>query len=166
MVSPSPKWILLGLALLGSTLLLVCGATLQAGGKKSVKSDAEVKVSATAGKAGADGKQPVTITLAVNKGWHIYANPVGEETLAPVQTVVTVAGKEKPQDVKIEYPAGKVKEDKDLKITYKIYEDKVDIKAHVHRAKGDTGPLEVSVKLQTCSDKSCLLPATVKVPVK
>jgi hypothetical protein len=32
----------------------------------------------------------------------------------------------------------------------------------VQRAKGDTGPLEVTVKLQACTDKTCLLPAIVK----
>ena len=39
------------------------------------------------------------------------------------------------------------------------------IKATVKRAKGDTSPLEVSVKFQACDEKMCLLPATVKVAV-
>ena len=45
---------------------------------------------------------------------------------------------------------------------YRVYEGKVTIKAAVRRAKGDTSPLEVSVKLQACDDKQCLLPATIK----
>ena len=64
-------------------------------------------------------------------------------TSRTVQTVVTVNGKEKPQDVKVEYPAGKTVKDPDLKIEYKTYEDKVEIKALVQRAKGDSGPLSV-----------------------
>jgi len=130
------------------------------------KSDSVVKVTAKGGKADADGKQTVTVTIHIEKGWHIYANPVGDDSLKPVQTVLTVTGKEKPQDVKVEYPAGKTIKDADLKIEYKTYEDKVEIKALVQRAKGDNGPLEASVKIQACGDKNCLLPATVKVPVE
>ena len=44
-------------------------------------------------------------------------------------------------------------------------EGEVVIKAMVERAKGDTGPLEVSVKLQACNESTCLLPATIKLSV-
>ena len=42
----------------------------------------------------------------------------------------------------------------------------VSLKATVKRAAGDTGPLELTLKFQACSDKTCLLPATktLKVP--
>ena len=48
---------------------------------------------------------------------------------------------------------------------YNTYEDKVTIKATVKRAKGDTSPLDVSIKLQACDEKMCLLPATIKLTV-
>jgi hypothetical protein len=130
------------------------------------RSDSVVKVSAKADKPGADGKQVVTITVAIDKSWYIYANPVGLEDFAETQTTVTVAAKVKPTDVKIEYPAGKVVKDKVVG-DYKIYEDKAVIKATVQRAKDDTSPLEVSVKVSACSMKTkiCLLPATIKVKV-
>ena len=51
-------------------------------------SDSVVKATAVADKPGPDGKQTVTLTLAIDKGWHLYANPVGTDDLAPVQTVV------------------------------------------------------------------------------
>ncbi len=35
-----------------------------------------VKATATADKPDADGKQTVTITLNIEKPWHLYANPV------------------------------------------------------------------------------------------
>jgi uncharacterized protein len=129
------------------------------------KSDAMVKVSAKAGKAAADGTQEVTVTLDVADGWHIYANPPGLEDLAAVQTTVTVTGTPKPESVKVTYPEAKVIDDKVLG-KYRVYEGKVVVKAAVKRAKGDTGPLEVSVKLQACNDRTCLLPATVKVTVE
>src|SRR5262249_33401290 len=52
------------------------------GGAK--RSDSVVKVTAKAEpeKPGADGKQVVIVTLIIDKGWHLYANPVGPEDLS------------------------------------------------------------------------------------
>src|SRR5262249_49356202 len=114
----------------------------QAGAKRS---DAMVKASAKADKPGADGKQVVIVTLDIAKGWHTYANPPGLEDLASVQTTVAVGANGKPLEAKVEYPEGKEVKDKVLG-NYKVYEDKVTIKATVSRAQGDAGPLEVTVK--------------------
>ena len=139
----------------------------QVGGPK--KSDSVVKVAAAAvpEKPGGDGKQVVTVTLVIEKGWHIYANPPELEDLVPVQTSVSVTAKMKPAEVKVEYPKGKVVEDPTLG-KYRIYEGKVVIKATVRRAADAAEPLEVTVKFQSCSAKQCLLPATkvLKVPAK
>jgi DsbC/DsbD-like thiol-disulfide interchange protein len=144
---------------------LVVGGTrrcAEAGGKKS---DAEVKVTAAASKPDPSGKQVITLDLKINKDWYIYANPVGHEDLASAQTVVTVQGKNKPEAVKIEYPAGKLKKDSVVG-TYYVYEDRVQVRATVQRAAGDTEPLEVSVRFMACNPKGvCLLPATVKLNV-
>jgi len=132
------------------------------------KSDAYVKVTAKADKPDADGKQTITVTVLIDKGWHIYANPVGEELLKSVQTVVTVTGKEKLQNVKVEYPAGKLIKDEVIG-EWRTYEGKVEIKAHVQRAKGDAGPLEVRVKILAVPNNGvgrCLLPATAKALVE
>lgn len=140
---------------------LAAGLTLgsaSAGGKKS---DAEVKVSVQATKPDDAGKFVITVQLDINKGWHIYSNPVGNDDLAAAQTIVKVSGKTKPASVKIDYPKAHVIDDKVLG-KYGVYEDRVAIKAIVQRAAGDTGPLDVSVKFQACNDKgSCLFPATV-----
>lgn len=149
------------LALLLPAILLCNSSVVQAQAKKS---DAVVKATAKADKPDADGKQTVTITLDIEKPWHLYANPVGNEDLANAQTVVTISAKSKPEDVKIDYPAGKVITDTVVG-NYKVFEGKVAIKAKVKRAKDDTGPLKVTIKLQACNDKSCLLPATIEIPV-
>jgi DsbC/DsbD-like thiol-disulfide interchange protein len=124
------------------------------------KSDSVVKVEAKADMPDADGKQTITITLDIERPWHVYANPVENEDLTPAQTVISVAAKGKLDNVKIDYPSGKLQKDNDEK--FKIYEGKVTIKAQVKRAKGDNGPLEVTIKLQACNDKTCLVPATIK----
>src|SRR5262245_49240700 len=72
----------------------------------SVKSDSEVKITASATKPDGDGKQMITITMIHNKDWHTYANPVGNEDLASNQTKVTITAKQKPTSVKIDYPPG------------------------------------------------------------
>jgi len=104
------------------------------------------------------------VTLTIDNGWHVYANPVGNADLDSAQTTVTVGGKVKPKGVAVDYPKGQVVKDM-LVGDYNVYEKTVEIKATVERAAGDTGPLEVTVKLQACNDKTCLLPATVKLTV-
>src|SRR5215831_6042987 len=75
------------------------------------KSDAKVKITAKADKPGTDGKQVVTLTLTIESGWHLYANPVGNEDFADNQTVVSAVPKSKHEVLKVEYPAGKVIKD-------------------------------------------------------
>jgi hypothetical protein len=150
----------LALALLPGLLLVLAGN--EAGAQGAKKSADVVKISAKADKPDDNGKQTVTATLTIEKPWHLYANPVGQEDLAEAQTVLTVKAKEKLGDVKIEYPPGKVFKDKVVG-DYKVYEGEVTVKATVKRTKGDTSPLELTFKFQACDDKSCLQPATVTV---
>jgi len=149
---------------------LVCGGMLLAAGAFTgvqaglKKSDSVVKVTAAATKPDGAGKQVVTVTFVVDKGWHIYANPVGNADLAETRTVVEVKAAGKPQ-VKVTYPSGKTIQDTVVG-NYRVYEGKVNIKATVQRSNGDTSPLEVSVRFNACNDKGCLPPATLKVPLK
>ena len=147
-------------------LLIAWAAAAPAGWAQddATKSADVVKIKATADKPGADGKQVVTVTIDIEKGWHIYANPVGNPDQESAATTVTITGKTNPKDVKVDYPKGKLVRDM-LVGNYIVYDGEVVIKAVVERAKGDTGPLEVSVKLQSCNESTCLLPATIKLSV-
>jgi hypothetical protein len=134
-----------------------------AGGKKS---DSVVKITSTATKPDASGKQTLTVTLTHDKDWHTYANPVGNDDFDSNKTLVTINVKGKPAKVKVEYPAGKVHKDK-IVGDYKTYEEQTRIQATVQREPGDANPLEISVRIIACNDKigMCLLPATVKLTV-
>ena len=134
-------------------------------GSKLGKSDTKVKATATATKAGADGKQVVTITLDIEKGWHLYANPVNHNNdfLDANQTVVKIAAKDKLGDVKVMYPAGKTKIDKKEK--YNIYEGTTKIVASVVRVMGDTSPLQITVEVSACDDSVCLAMGKIKLTV-
>jgi hypothetical protein len=152
----SPRSLCCTAALFAGLLLAALPGPVAAQGKKS---DSVVKVTVSADKPNAKGQQTVTINLAVDKDWYIYANPVGLEDFEDNQTLVKFTGKE----AKIEYPPGTLKIDKVVG-NYRIYEDKVAIKAVVQRGK-DTGPLEYTVRVQSCQKGAggrCLLPATIK----
>src|SRR5437763_16192954 len=147
-----------------TALALIAGLALAAGPAAAapLKSDSVVKATAVAGKPGPDGKQTVTLTLAIDKGWHIYATPVANEDLTPVQTTVKAKAAGALGDVKIDYPAGKKVKDSTVG-DYMVYEDKAIITVNVTRAKDDDSPLELTVKVQACNESTCLLPGEVKV---
>jgi len=126
------------------------------------KNSAEnVKITASPEK-GKDGSRVVKLKLSVADGWYIYANPVGNEDLAPNATTVKVKGV-KDADVKVTYPDPKVKKDKDIG-NYNYYVGDITIEATVRNA---SGPLEFQVQVNTCHlvRGVCLAPGTVKVMV-
>jgi hypothetical protein len=79
-----------------------------------------------------------------------------------VATSIKISARDKIEDLKIDYPEGKLIKEAD----YKAYEGTIPIKASFRRTKGDDSPLEVAVSFQACTKTSCLFPVTVtqKVP--
>ena len=140
-------------------------------GGKGLRSDSVVKVAASASKPDDKGREIVTVTFDIDKPWHIYANPVGQETLEGAQTEITIAGAGKPKLLKVEFPMGRKIEDK-LVGDYSVYEGKVEVKVIVERAPGDKAPLELTAKFVACEESKegkvgrCLLPAKVMVKVR
>lgn len=151
----------LGFCLTLALLLAASESRLNAQGKKS---GSKAKIEATEEKPDKDGKQTVTITLDIEKGWHFYANPVGANDLVDVQTVVKITGKGKPEVLKIEYPEGTLHKDSVVG-DHRIYEGKVTIKALLKRKPDDKEKLEVAIDVQACSKTTCLMPDTVKISV-
>lgn len=155
-------WAIRGLSLV--LVILVAGNGFVSGQGKGPKNSSDVvkaSLKAEPEKPGANGQQTVTVTLEIDKGWHLYANPVGNDMLKDSQTVVSLTSKAPPK-FKVEYPDGKLVKDKDVG-DYKIYENKVALKVAVNRAAGDKEPVEVIVKVHACNDRSCLAPGTVKL---
>jgi DsbC/DsbD-like thiol-disulfide interchange protein len=153
------------LALTGVAALLMAQAdNLSAQGKAKTSAD-KVKARISATRPDVAGKQVVTITLNIEKPWHIYANPVRNDTVAEAKTVVEITGKVKPRSVKVDYPPGIAHTDEILKETYRVYEDQVTIRAQVQRAAGDTGPLQVSIRVNACKKNVCLAPGQITLNV-
>jgi hypothetical protein len=128
---------------------------------KKKDSSGKVNVKAVAGKIGADGTQTITLNLMIEKGWYIYANPVGNEDFKGNETTVKVSSKPAPADAKTTYPAGQKYD------TYNVYKEQVMITTVVRRAAGDTAPLQLSIHVNSCSYESmiCLLPGEIKLTV-
>jgi hypothetical protein len=124
-----------------------------------------VKVTATTTQPDAEGRQVITITMDIEKGYFILANPVQYDDLEPAQTIVKIVSANKLNEVKIDYPPGK--REVSGKDSYFIYEDKVEIRVTLKRAEDDTGPLDLSVKCHPFGRRGpCLLPEQVKLQVK
>lgn len=135
--------------------LVLAGARLEAQGKGS---EGVVKATASIKKVGADTF--LTVTLVVEKGWHIYANPPGNDDLKPVATTVTLQGGAKGEAV---YPAGKQVIDPVVG-NYRVYEGTEEIR--VKLAAANTGPVKVLAFFQACNEKSCLQPSKVMLETK
>lgn len=127
----------------------------QAQGKKS---EGVVKASAKEGPAKVD-MRVVLVELEIEKGWHLYANPAGNEDLDSVKTTVTVVG----EKANVVYPKGKQVIDPVVG-NYVTYEGKQTIQVHLPADK--KGPLKLQVSFQACDEKTCLQPAKVTVEVK
>jgi hypothetical protein len=127
------------------------------------RSDNVVQVRATSSKRDATGKQVIRIVVTIDKGWHLYANAVPKD-FPGIPTTVAAAFKTKPEEFQVEYPAGKPVQDP-VAGDHSVYQDSVTIKATVRRAKEDKSPLDLSLRVQACSETKCLLPATIKLVV-
>lgn len=128
-------------------------------GVRAHRSDAVVQAQASAQNPDASGIRLVTLTLAIDPGWHLYANPVGKEPVG-TPTTVSVPGA-RPDEVRVEYPPGKLVKD-DVAGDHYVYEGRVTIRASVRRP---PGPLDVNVKIQACTKTKCLMPATLTLSV-
>ncbi|MBN9118386.1 MAG: hypothetical protein J0I06_04355 [Planctomycetes bacterium] len=106
-----------------------------------------------------DGKRSFTLTLTVAEPWHLYANPVGLDTLAESQTEVSVYVGGKKVEAAVEYPKGKEITDS-TGAKYKVYEGTVKVAGRFAAGEGE---VEVRVKLCACKEGLCLPPSVLKV---
>ncbi len=133
---------------------------------KNPKSSADVvKVELRPGNL-ADGLEKVNVVIIVAKGWHIYANPVGNDKLAESATVVEIRADGKV--VEYSSPIWSKPTDKKSELgEYKVHEGVCGVEVELsHDAIKNAKVLSARVKLVACNDKVCLAPATVTVEMK
>jgi uncharacterized protein YyaL (SSP411 family) len=132
---------------------------LAPGGAKPARESADVVKATLQAEPAADGTVAFTVTLAVEKPWHVYANPVGNDTLATSQTTVEVfAGGEKVAAAVV-FPKGEVAKDATAG-EYRIYEGTVTLTGKATGVKaGDA--VTVRVRVIACKEGTCLLPSVI-----
>jgi uncharacterized protein YyaL (SSP411 family) len=123
--------------------------------------DSAAHVKAAAQGASLADHDEIFVTLTVDPGYHLNANPASIDYLIP--TVVTVPSA---PDAKIAYPVGHVFKPKFSPEGISIYEGSVAIRADLPKgslASATREPLRVEV--QACTAQLCLPPATLTVSV-
>jgi uncharacterized protein len=139
--------------------------TRMADGIKNPKSSADVvKVELHAGNL-ADGLETFTVSITVAKGWHIYANPVGNDTLAESALVVELrADGKKVATQHVKYSKGTDR--KGALGEYKIHEGVSGVEVEVPWRDVSEKKLTARVTLVACNDTVCLAPATITVEMR
>jgi formylglycine-generating enzyme required for sulfatase activity len=134
---------------------------------KAEKAGNRVKLSAASTTPDADGNQTVTITLAIDKGWRILANPVENKNFVPWQTIASLKPTVKPVSLEIQYPHGKLFTDPLVpEAVCRYYDDKVEIRALLQRSPGDNGPIDVEVVFVATDGETTLFsPRRLRVEV-
>jgi thiol:disulfide interchange protein len=126
-----------------------------------------VKVAASLDSSAGEGnKAAVVVRLAIDKGYHINANPASASYLIPVE--VTMAPADGVSFGKPVYPAGK-----ETKFAFQaeplaVYEDTVTVRVPITTGASGTATAKLSgsVRYQACNDQACLFPTTAKFSVQ
>ena len=129
-----------------------CPQGLAKGSESVVKTTASIKSEG--------GASVLVVRLEVEKGWHVYANPPGNDDLKPVATLVTVSGQPKAEPA---YPQGK-QVIAPVVGNYRVYEGTEEIRIKLPTQ--PAGAVKVTVSFQACNEKSCLQPAKISLEVK
>ncbi len=123
---------------------------------KSPKESADVVAAAVKlGDKTKTGEQPFTLTLTVAPGWHIYANPVGDDALLESQTAVSLTK----GDARVSYPKGEVITDSSGS-KYAVYSGTVVLTG---KAQPGDETIEFRVKVVACKENACLRQSVLKV---
>jgi uncharacterized protein YyaL (SSP411 family) len=99
------------------------------------------------------------LTVKIDQGYHINANPASEPFL--VATQVLVDGQ---ADIEVEYPASRVFKAKFAPEGIAVYQDRIILKAKLPTSDPESHP-QISLRVQACNDEICLAPVTIAAPV-
>ena len=117
-------------------------------------------------KADSDEIFEVELQLEIAAGWHINANPAGQDNLIPTTLAVDV---DMPVEiVDIAYPKGKSMRFEFSDESLNVYEDSLTIPIKLKQKSNATGSSKVTLKLtyQPCNDTECLFPETLEIPLE
>jgi uncharacterized protein YyaL (SSP411 family) len=109
------------------------------------------------------------VSVTIQDGWHIYANPTGVPNLKPTTLRLDAGSERSATLVRVAYPAGEAKVLDSLgseKVA--LYEGRIQFKARIRLAE-DAKPvptrLNFRLSYQACNDRLCLAPANLEIPL-
>ncbi len=118
-----------------------------------------VGVSAQATRRGAK-RAALELTLTIRPGWHINANRPLQDYLKP--TALDVIGPDWKAEA-IAYPAAEVVRLGFQKEALALYQGRAVIRAELERTRAGAGAIPLELRLQACSDRTCLPPETLRL---
>jgi uncharacterized protein YyaL (SSP411 family) len=111
----------------------------------------------------------VQISVTIQVGWHIYANPTGVPDLKPTTIQLDRASERFATLVKVTYPAGEARVLGSIGTErISLYEGKVQVTGRLRLAEtSKPGPIDLTLVLsyQACNDKLCQAPANLEIPI-
>ena len=121
---------------------------------------------AEGGKALAGETGEIVLTLDIEPGWHVNANPASMEFLIPTVAKSSAGGQS--LDIPTEYPRGRVSDIVLGDTALEVYDDGASIRLLPDEkqtaALKEAGKLDMTVRVQACSDEGvCLAPADLPV---
>ena len=107
----------------------------------------------------------VILQLNIASGWHINANPAGQDNLIP--TTVTADADAPFEILDIAYPTGRSARFEFSYESVNVYEGKLTIPLKLKQKSNRKKSARVTLKLtyQPCSETECLLPQTLDIPL-
>lgn len=107
----------------------------------------------------------ILVTLDMDPGWHVNANPASMEFLIP--TAASAAANGEPVDIPIQYPPGRVSDITLGDTAIEVYDDGANIRVIPTEEAKEAGVVELKVRVQACSDEGvCLAPSDLSVTLK
>ena len=121
---------------------------------------------AEGGKALVGETGEIVLTLDIEPGWHVNANPASMEFLIPTVAKSSAGGQS--LDIPTEYPRGRVSDIVLGDTALEVYDDGASIRLLPDEkqttALKEAGKLDMTVRVQACSDEGvCLAPADLPV---
>ena len=140
---------------------LTSGQELAAVTPPVVRATAEVKSQNS-------GMFDVRLQLHIATGWHINANPAGQDNLIP--TTVTVNANTALEIVDVAYPKGRSARFEFSNESLNVYEENLTIRVRLKQKPnivlGKNVPSMLRLTYQPCNETECLLPQTLDIPLK
>lgn len=119
-------------------------------------------------KSESDGIFSVQLHLKIAAGWHVNANPAGQENLIP--TTLAVDTDTPIEIVDVAYPKGRSARFEFSDEFLNVYEGSLTIPLQLKQKPKTlldrTVPITLKLTYQLCNEMECLLPQTLEVPLK